>query len=295
MIGIGTPHTRGVSVLCCALLATSLHAQGVKPAVGERYSGRPGVQQMEIYNGATRTVRYFDRNLSPSESSMLREMERLENEAGYVGDLQALKRQYVASERLTELNRRIVQLSLYGRELSRTSYATTYADYGYPSYGYGAYRAAGFYGYPYGGNGYANSMAVGGASATEKYSLANGVGPQGAITDALAGVLAQQSTPEYAASVERAYDRVAMRASASPDLRAAMRLPDPAKYRYLDAPAGRYTVTLKDGEKIYGKSMSEDKDMYVIETAGDGKTRVLKSEVKRIDDAGSGFKPAADR
>ena len=182
------------------------------------------------------------------------------------------------------------RVSLYGRELSRTSYATTYGDYGYPYAGYGAYRAAGFYGYPYG---YYGMMAVGGDSMTEKYSLANGVGPQGAITDAMAGVLAQQSTPEYASSVERAYDRVAMRASASPELRRALRLPDPAKYRFADSPLERYTITLKDGEKIYGKAMTEDKDMYVIETVGDAKTRVLKSEVKRIDDAGSGFKPAA--
>src|SRR5262245_19490890 len=130
MFSIGRPLTHGASVLCCALLATTVSAQGVKPAA--RGGARPGVQQMEIFNGGTRTVRYFGRDLSPSESTMLRELERLENESGYVGDLQSLKRQYVASERLLETNRALVQQSLYGREISTSASGTVYADTGFP-------------------------------------------------------------------------------------------------------------------------------------------------------------------
>src|SRR5262245_58986305 len=136
MFSIGKPLTHGASVLCCALLATTVLAQGVKPAAA-RGGARPGVQQMEIYNGGTRTVRYFGRDLSPSEATMLRELERLENESGYVGDLQALKRQYVADERLLETNRALIQLSLYGREINTSAYGTAYADAGY-GYGYGS-------------------------------------------------------------------------------------------------------------------------------------------------------------
>lgn len=300
------PLTRGASVLCCALLATAAHAGDVKPAARADRVARPGVQQMEIFNGATRTVRYFGRDLSPSEATMLRELERLENESAYVGDLQALKRQYVADERLLEANRTAVQLNLYGREVTRSASDTVYANFGsgYPyGYGYGypyAYGFAGYFGMPYGYGGGAPS-AVASDSVTVKESLANGVGPVGAFPTAMAAVLAQQATPEYAANVDRAYDRVALQASVSPTLRAALRLPQleqgRKQYDAIRAAGGEaaaYTLTLRSGEKVFANKMSEDKDWYILDKVGGGKAKVRQAEVSRID-MGPGVEPAAGR
>jgi hypothetical protein len=303
MFSIGRPLTRGASVLCCALLATTVDAGDVKPAARGTREVRPGVQQMVIYNGATRTVRYIGQDLSPSEATMLRELERLENESAYVGDLQSLKRQYVADERLLEANRTAVQLNLYGREVTRSATDTVYANsgYGYPyGYGYGypyAYGFAGYFGMPYGYGGGAAPTASASDSVTVKESVANGVGPVGPTPTAMAAVLAQQATPEYAATVDRAYDRVAMRANQLPRLGLALRQPaaGSSQFRFVEYELMRYTITLKDGETIHCKRYSvdkDDKDMYVIESAGDSKTWIPKSEVKRIYDAGTSIKPA---
>ncbi len=308
MFRISRPLSFGASVLCCALLATTAFAGDVKPAVGSRAPSRPGVYQLEVYNGPTRTVRYFGRDLSPSELTMLRELERVENESSYVNDLQALKRQYAADERLLENHRTQVQLDLYGREVTRSAYETFYADTSYPfgyNYGYGFRSAAYAYPYVFGLGIMGNAGLLGGGvpiagdSATAKYSLAYGVGPQGPITDAMAALLVQQATPEYAASVDRAYDRVALLASGSPTLRAALRLPDTdtlrkqqGAIRFAAGEEAPYTLTLRSGEKVYAKEMREEKDWYVLEKLGGGTTRVRTSEVTRIDQA-SGVGPAA--
>lgn len=298
MFGWKRPLSLGASVLCCALLATPVFAQGVKPAVAVKGGPRPGVRQMEIYNGATRTVKYFGDNLSPSESSVVREMERLENESGYVGDLQALKRQYVASERLLELNRRVVQLSLYGREITRS--ASSADSFSSPGYGRGlggyasyGYLASGYYGYPYAFGGLSSYSS----NVSERYSLADGVGPQGPVADAMAQVLAQQATPEYAANVERNLDRVAMQASASPRLRAALRLPSVEEMRkergvmLAGSDEAPVTLTLKSGEKVHGTALEDQKEWYVVDKVGGGKAKVKASEVMRIDMA-PGVRPA---
>src|SRR5437588_828495 len=54
-----------------------------------------------------------------------------------------------------------------------------------------------------------------GETSTVNASLANGMGDEGAIKAALAATIARQATPEYMANLDRAYDRVALRASAS--------------------------------------------------------------------------------
>jgi len=298
MFGISKPLIQGAGVLLGVLLATAVEAQGIRPAAASRRSDRAGVNQMEIFNGSMRTVRYFGENLSPSESATLRELERLENESEYVRDLNTLKEQYVVSERFLETYRRIVQLNEYGVDTTRSASGALYSGYGNGGYGgYGAY--AGYYGYPsaYSGGAMASD------SVTQTRSLATGVGNEGKLKDAMALVLAQQATPEYAANLDRAYDRVAMRASASPTLRVALRLPsaeDARKERdtfrmasgETAAPSG-VTLTLKSGDVIRGTRMQEDKDWYLVDVAG-GKTRIRQSEVIRIDVAASksGIAPA---
>src|SRR3954449_5719114 len=110
-----TPLLRGAGVVCGLLMAASLYAQ----APGQTTRSR--VNRMEINNGLDRTVRYFGQNLSPGEDSTLKEMERAENEAIYVQNLQELKKQYVIGERVEEVNRRYVQHQLYGQEYFQSS------------------------------------------------------------------------------------------------------------------------------------------------------------------------------
>lgn len=293
MFQMNRPLCWAVGIACALLLATPSLAQTSSRASKKAKPGK--VSQMEIFDGLKQSVRYFGENLSPSENNTLREIERLENESLYVRNLQELKAQYVASERFLEPHRRLVQRQLYGVDLSRFSYGTSYLNY--PNYG------AGYYGYPYVFSGNVGAaVAVAGESATESYSLANGVGSEGKIKEAMAMVLAQQSTPEYASSIDRAYDRVALRATTSPTLRAALNLPsteDARKERdgtrLADAETG-VTLTLKGGDKIHGREMSEKGDWFIINLLDGGQTRVRQSEVVRVDMAKTGKTvPAVDR
>src|SRR5262249_61647161 len=89
--------------------------------------------RMVMYNGPTETVRYFAvPRISASEASYLRELERAENESLFVGDLLALKRQYVEDESRLEARRRAVLQRLYGAEVSTSSFGqVSGADYGF--------------------------------------------------------------------------------------------------------------------------------------------------------------------
>lgn len=315
---ISTTMTGGAGVLLALLLTGTLAAQdrakapargkdrGVRPASGERVIDRPGtVREMEIYDGARRTVRYFGENLSPSETTMLKEMERLENEGAYTREVLALKRQYVYGERLMEPYRRLVQKNLYGRQTTR-SFAGGFgavAAYGYPySYGNVFARVPGYGGYlPYG---YGYGGLVGGylsEASTETRSLAYGVGDEGPIKEAMASQIATQATPEYATSVGQAYDRVVLRASATPRLSVAMNLPRTGELRKFndgirqaegEATSG-VVLTLKGGEKIRGKTMKDGKEWITVELADGSMTRVRPGEVVRID-AAPGIRFAAD-
>jgi hypothetical protein len=283
-----------VGVVVGVVLATSVFGQG--PTARRAPRGR--VTRMDIFDGSRQTVRYFGDNVSPGESSTLRDVERLENELSYLNNLQTLKDQYVVSERLLEAYRRQVQLQLYGRDVTRSSYGTNYAVFGNGGFGYPSF---GLY-----GGGFNNAVvATGGTSDTERLSLADGVGPEGTIKQAMAGVLAQQASPEYVAKIDRSYDMALMRATASPTLRAALRMPSTEDtQRERDrivlasgeaAPAGSVVVTLQDGEKIQGKKLTEKGDFYLIETAG-GSEEVRKTAVMRIQRGRTGgVVPATDR
>jgi hypothetical protein len=271
-----------------ALLATAGHA--AEPA----RAPRSGVHRMEIYNGPQSTVRYIGVNLSPSESAALRALEWAENEATYLQDLQALKALYVSDELLSEPERRLVQQKLYGTSLTTTDYGfwggLGYARPGVFGYGYNPVFPLG-YGYPYNFNygGAFTTAGVGvGSVTTVTRSLANGVGDEGQVKAALAQVLAQQATPEYAASVDRSLDRAVARAADMPSLRvplglAAKETPPPV------------TVTLKNGDKVLGSAAEETKDWLIITVAGGRKARVRPADVARIDEGKAGaVKPAAE-
>src|SRR5262249_41837415 len=131
MFGIDRPQRFGAGVVCALLLARSLPAQGTPPASGD---GPGAAARMESYDGTRYSVRYFSKYRSPGESSTVRELERLENESAYLRNLQSLKEQYVASERLLETHRRLVQMQLYGTDTTRSAFSSVYAS----SYGYGA-------------------------------------------------------------------------------------------------------------------------------------------------------------
>lgn len=280
-----------------ALLSSAAHAQTVRPG-----SGRGKVHRMEIYNGITQSVRYYGNGLTPGEASTLRDLERVENESIYARNLIALKQQYVSGERVLDAYRRSVQLQLYGQDITQSQFgAVAYGGYGYGGVGLG---------YGYTNAGFGRRGAVAGYDRTTNYSLENGVGYEGAIKDAVARTIAVQATPEYLASLERAYDRVAIRASVSPILRVAFDLPSPEEGRKereriravageADAPAqasAPVTLTLKDGEKLVGKKVTENGNWIVLERVDGGRVRIRAGEVTRIDEAAPGGKvrPAVD-
>jgi len=296
-----TPLLRGTGVVCGLLLAASLQAQ----STGRTAPGK--VNRMEINNGLDRTVRYFGQNLSPGEDSTLREMERVENESIYVQNLQELKKQYVVGERVEEVNRRYVQHQLYGQE-----YFQSYGPWGfvgtlYPpvTYGvnvfpFGAYTA--YANYPYGGGFGGFGGYAGGAYGTTR-TLAIGVGDEGRLKTATAPVIAAQATPEYAAAVNQAYEAVMTRATESPVLVKALRLPSPqlvarSRLRSVDYTRGPWVrLTLKNGATVEGYSLEERGDWYIVnrDEKKNVQTRIRQGEVVRVD-AGhsrSGIVPAA--
>jgi len=296
------PLTWGAGVLLGLGLTAVLHAQEIRPAGGvtptERLRTAPAdrpsdVNRLEIYNGLSRIVRYSGNGLSPGEMASLRDMERLENEAGYTRNLQALKELYTTDERFLEPYRRSVQRQLYGLDVTRTSYGmgglwnpAFGGGLGYGGLGYGGLPAYNLGGYGSAGYGlYAPAML--GGTTTVNRSLANGVGDEGVVKASLARVMAQESTGEYGAEVNRAYAQASSRASASPTLRVAMGL----RSRPGDAGMGvgvsgtetsPFTLTLKGGDKVRGTKLTEDKDWYVLDTP-DGKVKLRQSEVIRID------------
>jgi len=297
MSGLSKPRNWGVGVVFGVLCVTSLYAQQrARPAPRGR------VTQMEIFDGPRRTVRYFGDNISPGEASTLRDVERSENELSYLNDLQSLKNQYVTSERLMETHRRLVQQQLYGVQTTRSTYGSMAVGYG----GYGGY---GYYGYPsFGGYGYGGGLtATASDSASETRSLANGVGSEGNIKEAMAMVLAQQATPEYASKIDRAYDMALLRATSSPTLRVALGVPSTedslrqrSKDRLVDyeiTPPGSVVLTLKDGQKLSGKKLREKGDWYILDGSDGSQEQIRQTEVVRIQrgKGTDGIVPAADR
>jgi hypothetical protein len=231
---------------------------------------------MEIYEGPQRTVAYFSN--SPGDQALLNDLARSENEMAYLNGLQALKRQYVESERLFEPMRRYVQEQLYGTSISFGRY-----DAGYSAGGYGP----GGYIYPYAYGGYGPmglSGWLGGGWTSVTRNLGYGVGDEGRLKDTFAQVIAQQAlSPEYAKEVARNYsaalDRVASSDRLAKDL--GIRRGEVPVAGTPDVPPVKATLTLKNGDKVTGK-MTERDGWYIVDT-GKGVTRVRESMVDRVD------------
>jgi len=265
---------------------------------------RGKVHRMEIFSGGTQNVRYFGTALTPDESSTLRDLERLENESIYARNLIALKQQYVVSERLIEPQRRQTQIQLQGLELAQMN-TPLWLPYGYTGFyrGYGPYAGYGYAGgFGYGGYG---PVVGSGAGLALNYGVGAGMAYDNTVKDSLSKVIAQQATPDYYASIERAYDRAALRATASATLRRDLDLPAPADARRerdairtvsgeSDRPNAPVVLTLKTGEKIGARRLKEDKEWVILERADGGRMRIRVSEVMRIDETPTaGIKPAS--
>lgn len=250
---------------------------------------RNGVSRIEIYNGGTRTVRYVATDASPGEAASLREMERLENETGYLRDLSDLKREYVVSERRLEPYRRLVQQTLYGIDTTGTTFST-FAAYPPGAWGRGTWPFASVGAFPAYG---AFPAAIGGDRSTVTRSLATGMGDEGVLKAAMAGVIAQQSTADYAATVDRSYDRAVARIGGAREPR---RL-DSGAVR----PAGAedengVVLTLKGGDQVRGTKLEEKGNWMIVTLPGNRQLRLRESEVVRIETTGrAGVVPADGR
>jgi hypothetical protein len=256
---------------------------------------RKGPHKMEIYNGGRLTVRYFAGSLSPGEASSLRELERATNEANYVANLQDLKHQYVSNAQLLEAQRLVVQQQLNGLTLTTST--------GF--HGYGSlrdiYRLAGLrrpalarHPWGYTGLGYDQGYAGIGSAPLARALAASILDDGGPVKNALAGVIARDSTPANAVAVERALDRAVVRAAGSPAIRKELGLPD-RRDDYATPVAFESTapvvVTLKNGRRIQGTRIEETTEWIIVFSKG-GKARVRPDDVAEIQEGSPGVGPA---
>jgi hypothetical protein len=248
-----------------------IKSQVVLPPAVARQSADLG--RIEIYEGARRTVYYVAAHLSVGERSALQELARAENESAYAGDLLALKREYVDSERVLEPYRRSVQQQLYGISTETTDSASVASGYGRGGYYPYAFANPYFNGF---GGGY-----FGGATTTVSRSLANGVGYEGPLKDAMAKQIATEASPEFAGAISREYDVALGRAASSERLANAFGVTRSNVVPAATNPS-RIQLTLKSGEKLDGNLYGEDSDWFRVETAT-GTVSVRKAEVTRVE------------
>jgi hypothetical protein len=254
-------------------------ADDVKPAAN---NAQPGSQQMELYNGAVRTVAYFGSGFSQSDQ------------------VQRLRREYVGDEITTERYRQAVQDGMYsyaaGLTPLYTSYvpATVYADYVTPSryYYYGAPYYASF---PYtAGSAGAPLVTTGFQGGWQ--GVASGANHEGPIKTDTALTLASAGAVN---SSIRAYDAMAALVDASPSLanltalRSSAVSPTVVPAAYTEAGVGKRVqlVLRNDKEKIEGKMMAREGDWYVVDTAG-GRQYIRDSHVVRMVEFKSSVRPA---
>ena len=252
-----------LGLLLGLLALPAARGQDVKPAV----LPNGGVHRMEIFNGPTRTVHYFpSMKSSPGERQSWRDLERAENEQGYVDDLQALRRENVSGERQLEAARQAIQPLLYSWSFDR-GYAAGYL---------GGTYAPTSYGYPYAYSYYApySYRAYGAENVSQ--SLENGIGPEGVIKSEIARVIARQATAEYTAAVDRQLSQ-ALAAMPGDGKTGDVR---PVVFER-SGPPQMVTVSLKSGDKVEGRAVYEDADWIIVRTATE-EERLRKSEVVRV-------------
>ncbi|HTU92553.1 MAG TPA: hypothetical protein VMF69_20900 [Gemmataceae bacterium] len=275
-------------------VAVAMMAQSQQTSAAEPPS--PSVHRLVIMDGGTRRVHYVaSGNLSTSDRSALSDLERTENELAYLNELQELKLQYLKSERSLEPRRRYVQGLLYGRRITSGGYASTYANY-VPFSGFGSAGSNGYNGFyspfyygggfgGYGGYGYPGS-ALGSRSASsysETQSLQFGMGDEGRVKNAIVGVIAQQSSPEYAAAAVRNYEAAVDRAAASPILSRDLGLQKKAAAASSSEPtfSKGNKVTIWVGNDKYVGTVKDDRPGWVVIQTDKADVTVRKSEITR--------------
>ena len=308
MLRFTTPTRLGAALAALVVVGT-LQAEPPRRRVS---TTQPAVHQMELLNGATRTVRSFGLGLSTGEAASLADLDRIENEAAFAHDVQALKRQYVSSERLLEPHRRNIQQDLYGRVLTTNNYGSLNSSAFLGNNGFGVGSVAGLPvgGFGVGGFGYngpaVNTSGTESTQSTEVISLAAGVGDEGPLKAGLAAVIAKQAAPGYSAALATEHRRAVAAASTSPRLRAGLRLRSPEELRKEDNAlraagfatpiANRITLTLANGDKVIGTKLREDKEWITLERADGGTSRYRAAQVMQIDmpSTTGKIKPAVD-
>lgn len=269
------------------------------------------VHRIETYSGTRRSVRYLPAgNVSSSDRAGARELQHAENEASYLYDLERLKQQYVSDERVMEQDRLAVQRQLYGTNITSESdasqtnrgvYNNNYSSFypGYPGYGwygrspvypsYGIYGAYPYLGYgAYGGIGAQSNFArtTMGQNHTERTvtrSLRNGVGDEGRVKEAMAHVIAGQSSPEYGEKVMQEYEKAMSQAASSPTLAKALsvRKDSVAAAKYEPSFSVKSEVTIWTGADKVDGVVKADRPGWVVLETDEGEVSVRKSTIGR--------------
>lgn len=299
MFSFPVPLRHGLALFLGLVVTTMAHGQQIVVASLRQEKAPPrrdaepssgSVHRMVILEGPNRRVQYIATgNLSSSDSQATYNLERAENELAYLRDLQQLKLEYVKSELTLEPHRRAVQQELYGKQITTSSYGSSYVNYSpYRAYGYPGGLYGTNMGYsPYSFGSYRNSGAALGSFSssayTERRGLQFGMGDEGRMKNAIVQVLAAQSSPDYVNTAVRNYEAAVERAAGSPVLSRDLGL---RKSSGLGASAGpSFTkgskVTIWVGNEKYVGTVKDDRPDWVVLQTDKGEVTVRKSEITR--------------
>jgi hypothetical protein len=301
---------RGTGIVLGLLLATATYGQAptpapiLRPVVVEKpktpLNPTGAAHRMEIQSGTIVGIRYFGKELAPSEMAALRDLERAENEASYADSMAALRQMYVRNELEMEARRHNVQLALYGNSTLVTSGGFGGAacaspaayDMGYAAlpnglslvqngYGAGAMVYPGQYAF---NRLYPNVYTPGywgdanfSRTVTSFDSLQNGMGDEGVMKSELVKGMAARYTPEIVTAAYRNLDSAVNRIAYMPKIRDGLNGAEPGRVVPVATPAA-ITLTLKDNKELKGNLVGEDGDWLVVNTDTE-EIRVRKEDV----------------
>lgn len=256
--------------------------------------------RMEILSGPNVSVRYFGRDLAPTEMAALRDLEHAENTANNANAMAALRHLYMSNEMQMENRRHIVQMALYGFNTSSTFGAVSGGAVAAPFMGATGipnnyslvqnpyYPVSGLFPgqsatNPYFPNVYTPGFFGGdtglSGTVTTAQSLHFGMGDEGPIKTEVAKAMAAGYTPESSAAALRGLDAAAARVASLPKLRdGAGGGGEGGKIALVDYPT--LTVTTKDGKELKGKLVREDADWLYLQTDTE-EVSIRKSDVNR--------------
>jgi len=299
---------RGTGIVLGLLLATATYGQAPTPAplakgvIVEKpktpLNPTGPAHRMEIQSGMNVGIRYFGKDLAPSEMAALRDLERAENEASYAEAMATLRQMYVRNEMVMEARRHNVQLALYGNSTQVTSGGLTGSACATPAayqMGYAALPNGLSLVSPYGGGAmvypgqYANNRLYPNVytpgywgdsttpTVTSLDSLQNGMGDEGVLKTEMAKAIANRYTPETVAAAYRNLDSAVNRIAYMPKIRDGLNGAEPGRVVPV-ATVGAITLTLKDNKELKGDLVGEDGDWLVVRTQTE-EIRVRKDDV----------------